>query len=110
MLLRSFHIIALPLLLFGVMACAKKQSQLPIPEEKLVDILVDVHTAEAAISFLYGEKRDTFAENYYEDIYTIHDISSDEFDQTMKILRSDPEMMVRVYQGILDQVDEQVSD
>lgn len=107
---RVSHIAVLFLfLIFGV-ACAKKKSNLPIPEEKLVEVLIDVHTAEAAISFLYGEKRDTFATGYYEDIYTIHELSPDKFDKTMQVLRNDPELMVRVYQAVLDQMDERVSD
>jgi len=91
-------------------ACTKKDRQLPIPEEELVGVLMDVHIAEAGISFLYGLKRDTFVEDYYEDIYTIHDISPEEFEQTMDVLRNDPELMARVYQNILDSLDTRVPD
>lgn len=98
------------ILILFVAACAQKRNQRSVSEDRLVEVLMDVHTAEAALAFLYGEKRDTFAENYYEDIFAIHNLSQEEFDRWMAALREDPEWMVEVYQKVLDRLDEEVAE
>ena len=90
--------------------CGQKKQEGPLSEDKLVEVLLDAHTAEAALSYLYGEKKDTFAENYYSEIYTIHDISESEFRQAIRDLRSDNAAMIRVYTRILEQLDEEIPD
>jgi len=100
-------LMSLLVLFFG---CSQKKQEGSLSEDELVDVLLDAHTAEAALSYLYGEKKDTFAENYYEEIYTIHDISEEEFRKAIRDLRSDNEAMIRVYTRILAQLDEELPD
>jgi hypothetical protein len=95
------------LILFG---CGQKKQEGTLSEDQLVAILIDAHTAEAALSYLYGEKKDTFAENYYQEIYTIHDISETEFRRAIRNLRNDNAAMIRVYSRILEQLDEKIPD
>jgi len=103
-----FTLLVTSLLVF--FGCSQKKQEGTLSEDKLVEILLDAHTAEAALSYMYGEKKDTFAENYYSEIYTIHDISEKEFRQAIQDLREDNAAMIRVYTRILAQLDEEIPD
>lgn len=91
-------------------ACQSSPGNLSVPKEQMVDVLIDVHTAEAAISYLFGEKRDSFARQYYQEIYTIHGLTEAEFDQAMQELRQDHLLMAEVYRQVLEKVETQVPD
>jgi hypothetical protein len=96
--------------LLSFFGCSQKKQEGTLSEDQLVEVLLDAHTAEAALSYLYGEKKDTFAENYYAEIYAIHDISETEFRQSIRNLRNDNAAMIRVYTRILEQLDQEIPD
>lgn len=102
--------ILLVISLLSFFGCSQKKQESTLSEDQLVEVLLDAHTAEAALSYLYGEKKDTFAENYYGEIYTIHDISETEFRQAIRDLRNDNAAMIRVYTRILEQLDQEIPD
>lgn len=93
-----------------VWGCGPKKPPIPMSEEKLVSVLLDAHTAEAALSYLYGAKRDTFADQYYAEIYSIHKITEEEFRQSIRALRNNPQYMLEVYTRLLAELDEKVPD
>ncbi len=80
-------------------ACSKKES-LPIGEDKLIDVLSDVHTAEAAMSGLTAVERDTLALRFYDDIFTLHQVAQEDFDTCMARLMRNPERFVSIYEKV----------
>lgn len=80
-------------------ACSKKES-LPIGEEKLIDVLADVHTAEAAISGLTAVEKDTLALRFYDDIFMLHQVAQEDFDTCMARLMRDPERFAGIYEKV----------
>jgi hypothetical protein len=83
-------------------ACNLGQKKLPIPEKKLIQILLDAHYAEAALQDVYGVQKDSLKKVYYQEIYQLHETTEDELTKTMDILRKDPERLDKIYQFIVD--------
>ena len=92
--------------LLGLFACEKKPSPLAISEPELIPILADVHIAEAALQHLRGELKDSMANVYYEQLYEIHEISEEDFGQTMEALREDPIRLERIYTQVIELISE----
>lgn len=94
----------LSLVFLFLMACKEDSPKLLIPEEKLVEILADAHLAEAAIQNLVKEVKDSLGEVYYQQIYEIHQINKEDFEQTMAMLREDPIRMEKIYRMVMDKL------
>jgi hypothetical protein len=85
-------------------ACGKTES-LPLGEDTLVEVLVDVHTAEAAMSGLTAIERDTLAHRFYQDIFLLHQVSQTDFDTSMAILLRNPERFGEIYEKVEAKLD-----
>ncbi len=100
-MLRNFLLVNLLLFLF---ACGPSRAELSIPKEKLVKVLADVHIAEGTIQNLRAEQKDSVANIYYEQIFTIHEVSKGDFYQSMEAMRQDPQTMEEVYALVLEEL------
>ncbi|MDX2067541.1 MAG: DUF4296 domain-containing protein [Haliscomenobacter sp.] len=90
------------LMFFSFFACNRTQKKLPIPEKKLIQILTDVHYAEAALQDVYGIQKDSLKKIYYQEIYQLYETSEEELTKTMDVLRQNPERLDKIYQFIVD--------
>ncbi|GJM34687.1 MAG: hypothetical protein DHS20C18_36880 [Saprospiraceae bacterium] len=91
-------------LLLTVVSCGEKEADLFISEEAMVPILCDVHIAEAALQSLPMNSRDSMAEIYYRQIFQIHEVKWEDFEQTMSILREDPIRLERIYEHVMEEL------
>ena len=99
------------LLLSLLIGCQSRASQpLPIPEEELPPILLDLHLAESAAQNLYGSSHDSIIEVYYQQVCTIHKVERADLDSTLVQLRRDPERMHRVYNQMLGLIAEREAE
>ncbi len=87
------------LLCIVVVACQERLNA-PIPEEKLISILVDVHTAEAMTETEIQRVRDSINPIYYTQIYEKHGVTSKDFDSTMSVYAHNPELFDSVYSRV----------
>ena len=85
-------------------ACKKANAPLPIEEEKLKEILIDVHVAEAALQPIIGAKKDSLRELYFSQIFEIHEIHAVEFEATMELLQEDPKRMKKIYKELTEDI------
>jgi hypothetical protein len=92
------------IILFFLMACTEEGPDLPIPEDKLVKVLVDVHLAEAALQGLGGLVRDSTANVYYDQIAQRHDIERADLDSTIISIRKDPKAITKIYTKVLEEL------
>jgi len=84
-------------------ACQKENTQeLPMDRTKLIQVLADMHTAEAALQTLINETKDSVAEVYYKQIYQIHGVDKATIDEAMHVLQSQPILLQEVYEDLLD--------
>lgn len=96
--MRRIYLICLLFLL----NCQSAEEPLPLSNEKLVRILADIHLAEAALQGLVGTTKDSFAQIYYNQVYTIHDTDSQLVNESLRILQRDPIRLEKVYEAVLD--------
>ncbi len=83
----------------------ESEKRLPIEEEKLVDILRDIHIAEAAMQNLIGVTKDSFGIIYYNQVLGLYGVERAVFDITMERLRKDPERLSVVYEKVIKELD-----
>lgn len=99
----------MPLLLLLVLlsACISKQTEsLPISEEAVEKLLLDVHVAEVAMGQLQnGHRKDSLAELYYNQIAEIHHIDRETLDSCLVILQRNPEMASEIYANISEELE-----
>lgn len=74
-------------------------------EEKLINILADIHITEAAVQSLRGGTKDSMSQTYYQQIYTIHQTDSVEVQQTLDAMREKPEEMKILYDKVMERVE-----
>lgn len=97
------------LLLFGLTACYKNpETAAPtISTDKMVNILADVHLAEALLTEIAsGDKKDSTAQLYYQQIYFIHKITPKDFDQSMEAYVQDPFVLDSLYNKVITKLGE----
>lgn len=84
--------------------CSAEEHRLPLTDEQLVDVLVDIQIAEAMIDKLPSTARDTVGEAYYEVVFKTHGVSRKDFDDSMVILREDPVHLNDIYVEVLERL------
>lgn len=84
--------------------CKNDEKKLLIPEEKLIAILTDIHLAEAALKNVKKDKKDSLGALYYDQVFTIHNVSREQFETDLDNLRSSPKRIAEVYDKILEQL------
>lgn len=101
----------LPMLLlscFLFVGCLTQHREpLPIDEDQLEAVLLDVHVAEAAMGQLQGgEKKDSLANLYYDQIAAIHKIDREVLDTCLSILQRNPEQTKEIYEKMAEKMEE----
>jgi uncharacterized protein (DUF305 family) len=91
------------ILLFSLSSCEKEHKSL-IEDETMVNILIDIHFAEAAVQHLTGIVKDTTIRKYYRQIMEIHEVEQADFDSVYHTLGKDPEWMKSIYQRVQDSI------
>jgi hypothetical protein len=96
------------LLLAGVLSffSCNNQAVLPVEEEKVIEVIRDIHIAEAAMQNLLDITKDSMGDIYYQQIFEIHGMNKADFDSSMIILRRDPERLGIIYDKVLQELEE----
>ncbi len=86
-------------------SCSKNTVSTPvISEDKLINVLVDIHYAEAATQNVYGAIKDSLLTSYYDEIYQTHHITKEDFQQSIRIVRKDSRKVEKLYEKVLAQI------
>lgn len=85
------------LLLVWLQGCKSPQTPLPIPEDKLVELLADLHLAENAAQELPAESKDRIKARYYDRIFKDHSTTREAFEASIKILNQTPARLTEIY-------------
>lgn len=92
--------------LLSLPACSKKNVNLPLPAEKLVAVLMDLHLAEAAYQNLSTSAKDTLAFQYYDQVYQMHNVSKIQVDSAISLLNRHPDIFAEIYAQVKDGLEE----
>lgn len=98
-------ILLLVLSLFVCSNCNNNQS-IPLSEEKMVEIIRDLHIAEAAMQNLVGITKDSLGQIYYQQIFDLHEVNEVDFDTSIQRLRRDPTRLNQIYDKVLLSLDQ----
>lgn len=98
-------VIALFCLLLSSVSCIRDNVDLPIKEEKLIDVLSDVHIIEGALANILQTQKDSIAHIYYEQVYEKHDIKETDFISTLETLEANPKILSKIYSQVLIRLD-----
>lgn len=91
-------------LLFG--SC-RSEFQTTWTDEQYARIVADMQVAEAAMIGLSGDRRDSVAQVYYEEIYQLHRITKEEAVLALDELNLQPERLERVYELAMQELERQ---
>lgn len=101
-------IIFVLVIIISVTGCAKK-SHIPPPEnlierEQLIPVIIDLHLANA----IQTERpvADNRIERFYKYIWDKHDISSKQFEESIKYYSTNPDEMKAIYKTVLDSLNQ----
>lgn len=82
-------------------SCQDK-AKLPIAEDKMAHILKDMLFAEAAINRVGRSIEDSLQNQYYQQIYQIHQIDSTQLANSFKMMQDNPELAESLYKAAED--------
>jgi len=78
----------------------------PTPlNRKMAAVLKDINIAEAALQGTTGTTRDSLFQLYYRQVFTIHDVTEEDFYKYMDSLRNNPSMAAETYEYIKKQLE-----
>ncbi len=100
----AYRSLLLLVFLFLMAACQEEKKPLPIPEDKMIDVLVDIHIAEAAGQQMRGRLKDSMMNEYYEQIGRMHEVDANTVKKTMEQLRQEPERLQQLYEKALERM------
>jgi len=86
--------------------CSQKPDPpLPFDDDKIINVLIDVHLAEAAMQSLGKKMKDSIKYGYYDQISQIHGINREDLDALLSQLRNQPNDMKRLYEEMMQRIE-----
>lgn len=102
-------IIGLIALCIGFGCETDSQTELP-SDEVLIELIMDLHQAEATMNRINHERQDSVALVVRERIATSYGISPETMDLWMETLQKSPEHMTVVYDSVIARYERQVTE
>ncbi len=106
----KYNYILLIIALFLFTQCDNSDKKDIIEQDKFIDILVDIHIADAIISnkgFYDGNLKDS-TKSYYNYVLKKHNISRASFDKSMEYYSKDTESYLKLYDKVIAIISKQV--
>ncbi|MBK7410777.1 MAG: DUF4296 domain-containing protein [Saprospirales bacterium] len=75
-----------------------------LPDDRLIQVLVDIQIAEAAAQSLVQPVKDSVLAGYYQQVFVIHKVEEDQFRNCYEELQNDPDRMTDVYNRVLEEL------
>lgn len=102
-----FALILIAVLLFS--SCSKEEEKRPeevLSESEMVDVMVDVHLAEAVLTRKRGEnqKVDKLTDAYYQKIYEKHNITKKTFETSFSYYQQNLSDLQRIYEQVITEL------
>jgi len=104
-----FKLLTITILLI-VFACNKKtkynESNFIIPPDTMVNIIKDIHLAEAYIAYMQTTNSNTqnITINTYNNLLKKHNISKQQLDSNLKYYANNPILLKEIYQKVVNEL------
>ncbi len=76
----------------------------PISEDKMINVLIDVHLAEAALQTLPRIYKDSMATVLYGQIYKFNEIKEEDLYEALDAYDSYPHRLKNLYEKVIDEI------
>ena len=97
-----------------IVSCDSKEISVPddvIPKEKMVQVLADIHIAEATVNYKsVGDTVKPNIENYYSDVFKKHSITQDQYRKSYQFYLDNPSMMNKMYDEVINELSRRQSE
>ena len=77
------------LFLASLHSCQPTLVQPTIPASKMARVMADLYVADAATSGFVGYTRDSLAQAYYDQVFEMHQISREQYEQSLTLMAQD---------------------
>lgn len=85
-------------------ACHSDSHNLPIPKDKLLPVLIDIHIVEAVVDNDSQAMKDSLTALYYSQIFEKHGVTAKDFDSTVKYMNERPKLMHDIYEDVMKEI------
>lgn len=96
--------IRLVFIIIALSGCNSDSSNLPIPKDKLLPVLIDIHLVEAVVDNDSQVMKDSLTALYYPQIFEKHGVTSKDFDSTVKYMNVHPKLMHDIYEDVMKEI------
>ncbi len=86
-------------------SCGKDARSYHYDQDKLVDVIIDVHIARSALQNAPLATRDSMYVELFNQICSIHHVSKDSISLDLERLTEDPEYLERIYEMVIDSLE-----
>ena len=97
-------IVLVLLLGFGCSKAEVEEAPL-IPDEKMINILVDLHIAESAILSANKSQKDSIGSLYFAQVFEMHGIQDSLFYKNLNLISKNPNRTEAIYEKVVEQID-----
>lgn len=87
-----------------LISCQQKEQPLTVEEAAWINILVDIHLAEASIQNAVPNQKDSISDLYYEQVFKIHKIEKKDFMDNLLIMEKNPKMINEIYSKVMEEL------
>ena len=87
--------------LLSSVGCKEEEEQPVLSEEKMIEVLTDLHIAEAGILSLSKNLKDSMAAIYYNQVFEIHEVKEADFFHDLELLRKSPKRLESTYGKVI---------
>jgi hypothetical protein len=91
-----------------IFSCARNKTEFPEPdlllsEEQMIDVIQDVHLAEATLNFKrnIGQVFDRNKTIYFDRIFVEHGLTPEIFEKNLLYYNQKPEVMEKIYEEVI---------
>ena len=85
-------------------SCEEK-SPCTLSEAQMINVLTDIHIAEAASQSLLGLQKDSLLNEYYQQVYEIHGVVEAQFKECYSELQANPDALKLLLDSVLARID-----
>lgn len=84
--------------------CKPRQARLSMSDEEAIQLLADIHSAEAAAQHLPNPTRDSMVRVYYDQVFRLHHTDQAAYEELVVTLRKDPDRMSKLYEKVVEEL------
>ncbi len=91
-------------ILFLLSACQWNESPVEVPENRRVELWIDLHTAQMAAQNFPSGERDSMEYQYISEIASHYDMSTEEVYRFLDEIEDNPKDMIKLYDAAMDSI------